>query len=232
MILVVATDINDLFNTLQLTYTNVTPVYNLRYGTAYTVTINNQEVMFLNSGITKVNLSTVLTNIINNYDITNIITYGNIACLNKCIRTGDIVIGTSALQYDVNFSYLNYEEAFIPDVNMKTFNFDNDLITKASQIVPLLNLNYYTGVIGSADIFLASNSISCELINTLKIDYVDTESGTIGELSYIYSIPSIVIKGISNYADNCAEYDYKLNKQIASSNAFNVVKNLLNSLTL
>ena len=48
-----------------------------------------------------------------------------------------------------------------------------------------------------------------ELKECFEADVLDTECGILGELSYLYYIPIVTLKGISNYGNDCAAKDYE-----------------------
>lgn len=214
MILVMSSDYEDLKNEL---LRNLCVFEEKVNGTTiYKTKINNTEVIFVDSGITKVDFTRNFVNIISKYPICKVIGIGNAASLNQCLKIGGVGICSESLQYDVDFTALGYKLAEIPEVNRSVFYSNEELVRLAKMASEQQRIMYSVGRTISADRFVANNKEAESLKKCFKTEVLDTECGILGGLSYLYCIPSVTIKGISNYGDNCAVKDYNSYRRIAN----------------
>lgn len=230
MILVMASDFDNLEDDLSgflrtgKEYANETVIY--------MTCVNNQPVIFANGGETKVNLSRSLANIKTIYPVTSVIGIGNGASLNQEKgNVGDIFLCESSLQYDVNFMPLGHAQGVVPELSKAIFNSSSELTDTAKTACNIKGLDCMCGKAISADRFVAFTIDSKQLKDEFNADFIDTESGTLGELAYICKIPFAIIKGISNFADDNAVIDYREYKNKANLNSLNVTLNVLDLLT-
>lgn len=195
--------------------------------TIYKGIIGHNRVVFVNSGITKVDFTRNFVNIISKYNICKVIGIGNAASLCECLKVGDIGICKNSLQYDVDFTSLGYKLAEIPELNKIIFNSNVQLIELAKQACEKEKLIYGIGKTISADKFVSDSEEADRLKNIFNGDILDTECGVLGELSYLYCIPAITIKGVSNYANDWAVNDYEKYRNIANQRSLKVALNML-----
>ena len=115
MILVMASDYDNLKE--ELPECVRTKEENIRGTKVYKAKINDNDILLVNSGITKVDFTRNLVNVIGKYTVTKIIGIGNAASLDNCLKIGEVGICSNSLQYDVDFTKLGYKIAEIPELN-------------------------------------------------------------------------------------------------------------------
>ena len=192
----------------------------------YKVRINDNDVLFVNSGITKVDFTRNFANVIGKYPVTKVIGIGNAASLDDCLKIGEVGICSNSLQYDVDFTKLEYEIAEIPELNKSIFYSDN-LVKIAKEASEKECIGYSIGRTISADRFVSNTREAEELKRCFEADVLDTECGILGELSYLYCIPIVTVKGISNYGNDCAAEDYERYRCIANQKSLQVALTMM-----
>lgn len=231
MILVMATDMDNLYEHLAEYFDPVNTTV-INGTTVYSVTVNNETVIFIQAGTTKVDITRNFANAFINNDITEIICTGNCAMLCSCAgEIGDIAIISKSFQYDVQFMPLGFCKAEIPCLDKSCFESDADLIRSAKDASEDSNLCYSVVCGISADRFNACSEEALRLRHCFDADALDTECGVIGEISYLYGIPSVVVKGVSNYANNDAVCQYKENRCRANVTSLSVAITMVNCMT-
>lgn len=220
MILVMASDYDNLKE--ELPECIRTKEEDIRGTKVYKTKINNCDVLFVNSGITKVDFTRNFVNVISKYSITKVIGIGNAASLNNCLRIGAVGICDNSLQYDVDFTKLGYKLAEIPELNKSIFYSDKELVNIAKEASKNECIEYAIGRTISADRFICNTGEAEKLEECFDADVLDTECGILGELSYLYCIPVVTVKGISNYGNNCATEDYRKYRCIANQKSLSV----------
>lgn len=204
---------------------------NIRGTKVYKVQIYDKDVLFVNSGITKVDFTRNFVNVIEKYPVTKVIGIGNAASLDDCLKIGEVGICSNSLQYDVDFTKLGYKIAEIPQLNKSIFYSDNELVKIAKEASEKECIEYAVGRTISADRFVSNTKETEELKDCFEANVLDTECGILGELSYLYNIPTVTVKGICNYGNNCAVEDYKKYRCMANQKALKIALTMIEMLS-
>ncbi len=213
--------------------------------TYYHGTLFNQEIVLVFSRWGKVASATTVTQLINDFDVDEIIFTGVAGSIHENLNIGDIVIGKNLFQHDMNASPLiaPYE---IPLLNKKYFetdSFKRDLLKKASQLFlsdfdvfiqknKAIKFNItspviFIGDIASGDQFISNKQQIQNIKNNLpNVVCVEMEGAAVAQVCYEYQIPFSIIRTISDKANDNSHIDFpKFAKQIASNYALGILKN-------
>jgi adenosylhomocysteine nucleosidase len=189
--------------------------------------IKSLKIIYIITGFSSTSIGFALGYTLANYHLKAIINVGTSASIDEKLKIGDIMISSQTLSYNYNYSALNCPITTTPNDNTSIFPADNELIKKTINAAKKLYLNYQVGRFGSSDIFVADCEEKEKIKNNFKIDFLDLNSSFIGSIAYKYEIPFIIIKSVSNYADNFAGEDYQNYFKIASESSNLLVYNLL-----
>ena len=77
---------------------------------------NNKDIVFVQSGIGKVNAAITATLLIEKYDIDKVIFSGVAGALDKVLKIGDIVIANDVVQHDFAVEAFGYKKGQIPQI--------------------------------------------------------------------------------------------------------------------
>ena len=213
--------------------------------TYYHGTIFNQEIVLVFSRWGKVASATTVTQLINDFDIDEIIFTGVAGSIHEKINIGDIVIGKNLFQHDMNASPLvaPYE---IPLLNKKYFETDHikrNLLKKASHSFlsdfeyfiqksqakefNIVNPTIFIEDIASGDQFISNKQQIQNISNNLpSVVCVEMEGAAVAQVCYEYHIPFSIIRTISDKANDNSHIDFpKFANQIASNYALGILKN-------
>ena len=94
---------------------------------------NNKNIVFVQSGIGKVNAAVTATLLIEKYDIDEVIFSGVAGALAKAVGIGDIVIADDVVQHDFEVEAFGYKKGQIPQMEVWSFKGDEDLIKKVKE---------------------------------------------------------------------------------------------------
>lgn len=179
-------------------------------------------------GIGKVN-SAICTQILaSEYKITKAINVGVAGGIGKDIYPGDIVVAENLVQHDMDTTAFGDKMGQIPRLDTFDFKCDEEMVAlakKACEEIP--ELNSFIGRIASGDQFIA---------NIEKIQWLDKEFGaiscemegaSIAQVCYLNSIPFVVIRSISDNANNGAHMDYQNFIPVAVKNSTRILKQML-----
>lgn len=191
-------------------------------------TLYGKDVVAVVCGIGKVNSAICTQILVSEYKIDKAINVGVAGGIGKEIYPGDIVVAENLVQHDMDTTAFGDKMGQIPRLDTFDFKCDKemvDLAKKACEEIP--ELNSFIGRIASGDQFIA---------NIEKIQWLDEEFGaiscemegaSIAQVCYLNSIPFVVIRSISDNANNGAHMDYQNFIPIAVKNSTRILKQML-----
>ncbi len=176
--------------------------------TIYTGNHANKEIVFVKSGIGKVNAAVAATILITVFKAKVIINTGIAGSLSHEASLGDIVISNDTIQYDFDVTAFGYAEGHIPRMEISTFEADQTLIDLCVLSAEEQH-TIHVGRIVSGDRFVNTESFKQHLRETFKALCVDMESAAIGHVCYLHNLPYVAIRCISDNADETSNTKYK-----------------------
>ncbi|MGN0374046.1 MAG: 5'-methylthioadenosine/adenosylhomocysteine nucleosidase [Butyrivibrio sp.] len=187
------------------------------------------ETVVVRSGIGKVNAA-VCTQILATYfHVDMVINTGVAGSLKKEINIGDIVISTDALQHDMDATGFGYEPGIIPRMKTSVFKADEALVDMAAkaceEAVP--EIGVFRGRIVSGDKFITDSGDKEKLIKQFQAFCTEMEGAAIAQTAYLNGIPFIIIRAISDKADDSATMDYGEFERKAIDNSVALLCNLI-----
>ena len=216
-------------------------------------TLANNEVVVVYSRMGKVAASSTATTLINVFGCQMILFTGVAGALNKDLNIGDIVVGSSLVQHDMDVSALpGFAKFEVPLLDKQFLSPPSWLIDKAlsasdsylQKVMPE-NIEIDTlrkfgitkpkstkGLIASGDQFIASQEVTSKLLSDLPdILCVEMEGAAVAQVAEEFGVPYIVTRTISDKADHSAHIDFPLFvKEVATNFTCGVLAELLKDL--
>ena len=199
--------------------------------TFYKGTLDNKDIIAVVCGIGKVNAAVCSQILISEFNVTSIINVGVAGGIGKDIYPGDVVVATNLVQHDMDTTVFGDPHGQIPRLDTFDFKCDETLV-KASldACEEIKKINTFSGRIISGDQFISSvekiqwfekefNAMACEM-----------EGASIAQVCYLNNIPFVVIRSISDNANNGAHMDYEKFIPIAVRNSTILLKNIIQRL--
>lgn len=194
----------------------------------YSGKLEGKDVVIVQSGIGKVNAAICAQILIDDFNVTGIINTGVAGSLRNEINIGDIVISTDAVEHDMNVMPLGYDRGIIPGMETSFFVADYDLVELTKKCCKdTVNVNVFEGRIVSGDIFVSDKNIKEKLINKFDGYCTEMEGGAIAHCACINKVPFVVIRAISDKADNSAQMDYPEFEQMAIENSVKLLVSIV-----
>ena len=144
------------------------------------------------------------------YHADAVINTGIAGSLRAEINIGDIVLSTDALQHDMEATAFGYPVGQIPRMDTLAFPADEGLIACAEECCKRVNpdISTFRGRVVSGDQFVADHEKKAWLSETFGGFCTEMEGAAVGQAAYLNGIPFLVIRAISDKADNSASMDY------------------------
>ena len=190
------------------------------------------ELVLVRSGIGKVNAGICTQILASVYGVDTVINTGIAGSLNADIDIGDIVVSTSLVQYDVDARNFGYKLGEIPRMNIVEFPADKYLIDKTQSAFDSLDLGIklYKGMVATGDKFVSEDSLKAEIISNFHAYCVEMEGAAIAQTAMLNNMACVVIRAISDKADNSANVDYRSFEAKAIENMSKISLALVDSL--
>lgn len=177
----------------------------------YKGTLNGRKAVVVRSGVCKVNAAVCVQILIDHFEVDAIINTGIAGSLDAGINIGDLVISRDTVHHDVNAAVFGYEPGQIPQMEVKTFAADQKLIAAAGEANAAVNpkIGTFIGRIASGEYFVSSCEEKQRISNTFGALCVEMEGAAIAQAAWLNEIPFVIIRAISDKADDSAKMDYE-----------------------
>ena len=188
-----------------------------------------KDVVVVKSGIGKVNAGICAQILVDKFDVDVLINTGIAGSLDAAIDIGDMVVSTDLVQHDMDASVFGDPVGQIPRMDTFAFPADSELVKKAVEANAEANpdIKTFTGRIVSGDQFVSSSQVKERLVNTFQAKCTEMEGAAIAHAAYLNKVSCVIIRAISDKADNSATMDYPTFEKKAIEHSVRLVQNLL-----
>lgn len=195
----------------------------------YRGTLNGKDVVVVRSGIGKVNAGICTQILADVFQVDAIINTGIAGSLKAEINIGDLVISSDALQHDMDAREFGYARGQIPRMNTLSFPADEKLIKAAEASCRKVNpeISTFVGRVVTGDQFIASRAVKDEIKSWSEGLCTEMEGAAIAQVAYLNEIPFVILRAISDKADDSATMDYPTFERQAIANSVRLVLDLM-----
>lgn len=181
----------------------------------YTGQLYGHNVILSQSGVGKVNAAINTQYIIDKYEPDLIINTGIAGGLDSSLEVRDIVIGTELVQHDFDVTAIGYARGYMCtgiNPNKPTiFYSDKELVEKYEYAVKACvpQIKVHRGIIASGDVFVSDNERKKTIKKIFNAAAVEMEGAAIAQTAAKNDIPFIIVRAISDLADDNAAKDHE-----------------------
>ncbi|MBQ9630508.1 MAG: 5'-methylthioadenosine/adenosylhomocysteine nucleosidase [Treponema sp.] len=176
--------------------------------------------VIVRSGIGKVNAALCAQCLINEFGVTHIINTGIAGSMATGLAVFDIVLSSDAVYHDVDVTAFGYKVGVIPQMDASVFLADKMLIELAQKAFTKTNLSnehkILVGRIASGDQFISNGVQKKRIAELFNPACVEMEGAAIAHACYLSDIPFVIIRTMSDMADDGEESAYKFNDKDAA----------------
>lgn len=199
--------------------------------TAYVGTLNDQNIVLVQSGIGKVNASIITALVLERFDIDYIINTGVAGAMDENLKVTDMVVSTEVAHHDVDATNFGYNFGQVPGMP-SVYTSDGWLV---KQTLAALSLNdeisSISGLVVSGDSFIDSDDEKEHIFkNFPDAMCVDMESSSIAQTCWQFKTPFVIIRSMSDSANDEADLNYEEFLGKACVHSSEVVKSVLREL--
>lgn len=188
-----------------------------------------KDVVVVRSGIGKVNAGICAQILADRFEADVLINTGIAGSLNAAIDIGDMVISTDAVHHDMDATIFGDKIGQVPRMDVRFFPADMELVAKAKAANEKANpdIKTFTGRVATGDQFVASKEVKGRIVSNFGAYCTEMEGVGIAHAAYLNNISYVIIRAISDKADNSATMDYPEFEKQAIVHSVRLVKELL-----
>ncbi|MDC9593317.1 5'-methylthioadenosine/S-adenosylhomocysteine nucleosidase [Xenorhabdus sp. IM139775] len=197
----------------------------------YTGKLNGIDIALLKSGIGKVAAALGTTLLIEHCQPDIVINTGSAGGLDPKLKVGDIVVSEEVRYHDADLTAFGYEPGQMAQCPA-AFVADDKLIALAEKCIQSLNLNAVRGLICSGDAFINGAEPLARIRATFpNVTAVEMEAAAIGHVCHQYHLPFVVVRAISDVADQESHLSFDEFLVVAARESTRMVNAMLTELS-
>ena len=191
--------------------------------------LNGKDVVVVRSGIGKVNAAVCTQILVDDFNADYVINTGIAGSLKAEINIGDIVLSTDVLHHDMDATGFGYPKGQIPQMKEFSFQADECLRKIAHDVCEEVNpeIRVFEGRIASGDQFVCDQGVKDNIVKEFSAYAVEMEGAAIGQAAALNGIPFLIIRAISDKADNSANMDYPAFEKLAIEHSVRLTQGML-----
>ena len=172
--------------------------------------LEDLDVVVVQCGVGKVNAAMCAQILVDDFEVDAIVNTGIAGSLKAEINIGDIVICSDTLQHDMDATGFGYPVGVIPQMECSTFVADETLQKLAQECCAVVNpeISTFVGRVVSGDQFISDKGKKQWLTETFAGYCTEMEGAAIAQAAYRNQVPFLIIRAISDKADDSATMDY------------------------
>lgn len=182
--------------------------------------IHGKDVVLVRSGIGKVNAALCAQRLILQFGCTNVINTGIAGAMAKGLGVMDFVVSTDCVYHDMDATGFGYKIGQIPQMDVYAFPADKKMIEACKQAFSeseeAKGHKMIEGRIASGDQFISEKSVKEKIAANVNPACVEMEGAAIAHACYLNKTPFVILRCMSDMADDLSSNGYEFNESIAA----------------
>ena len=189
------------------------------------------DAVVVQCGVGKVNAAMCAQILCSVFGVTHLVNTGIAGSLNADLDIGDLVVSRDAMYHDFDCVHFGYEMGKVPGMDVVAFPADAAMMDLAFAAAEAVNPGHTkVGRVASGDLFVAQKAVKNAIIEKTGAFCTEMEGAAIAQTAYRNQVPFVILRAISDKADDSAEMDYPTFEAIAAKRCANVAMNLAKKL--
>lgn len=218
-------EVNHLKETMKITKTTVVAGQEYCEGT-----IGDTEVVVVKCGVGKVRAGMSVQVLNDLFHVTHIINTGVAGSLNNDLNIGDVLVSKDAVYHDVDATNFGYALGEVPSSGCLYYVADEKLRKAAVEAVKNAapEISVLEGRVASGDSFIRTKEKKDWIKKNFDADCCEMEGCAIAQASYLNSLPFVILRAISDKADESVQESYDVFEGKAAEHCAKIVSYMLN----
>lgn len=191
------------------------------------------DVVVVVCGVGKVNAALCVQILCDLFGVTHLVNTGVAGSLCAELDIGDFVIGKEAIYHDFDCHEINpaYIVGQVPGLSVRAFPADEALVAAAWSAAEKTYAGHSrVGTVASGDQFISNKAVKETIIQNTGALCTEMEGAAIAHAAWRNNIPFVVIRAISDKADDSAQMDYPTFEAAAARRCAAVTRELARQL--
>ena len=201
------------------------------WSTYYEGKLEGLDVVVVQCGVGKVNAAMCAQILCSCYGVTHIVNTGIAGSLCAELDIGDFVVSQDAMYHDFDCVHFGYPVGKVPGMDVIAFPADEMLIRYAREAAESVHPGHSRmGRVASGDLFVAEKTAKERIIERTQALCTEMEGAAIAQTAYRNGTPFVILRAISDKADDSAEMDYPTFEKIAAHRCAEITRALAKKL--
>ena len=188
-------------------------------------TLEGLPAVVVQCGVGKVNAALCVQILCDCYGVTHLVNTGIAGSLSNELDIGDLVVSQDAMYHDFDCGGFGYPHGKVPGMDVTAFPADETMIGYAVSAAETVNPGHVkVGRVATGDQFICNKEQKNTIIENTQALCTEMEGGAIAQAAYRNSVPFVIIRAISDKADDSADMDYPTFEAIAAQRCAAVVQ--------
>ena len=175
------------------------------------------DVVVVQCGVGKVNAAMCTQSLCDCFGVTHLVNTGIAGSLCADLDIANLVVSEDAMYHDFDCVHFGYEMGRVPGMDVTAFPADEKMAALAFAAAEKVNPGHTkVGRVASGDLFVAERKAKERIIQRTGALCTEMEGAAIAHTAYRNGVPFVVIRAISDKADDSAEMDYPTFEKIAA----------------
>ena len=180
-------------------------------------TLEGLPAVVVQCGVGKVNAALCAQILCDCYGVTAIVNTGIAGSLCAELDIADLVISRDAIHHDFDLRFWGRPVGQVPGFDVTAFPADEKLIDFAFAAAEAVNPGHNRiGRVASGDQFICDKAQKDHIIAVTEAQCTEMEGAGIAQTAFRNQIPFVILRAISDKADDSAEMDYPTFERIAA----------------
>ncbi len=160
-------------------------------------------------GVGKVNAAMCVQVLCDCFGVTHVVNTGVAGSLCADLDIGDLVVSKDAMYHDFDCVNFGYPMGKVPGMDVVAYPADAGMLAHAFAAAEQVNPGHTkVGRVASGDIFVAEKAVKERIISITQALCTEMEGAAIAHAAYRNGIPFVILRAISDKADDSADMDY------------------------
>ena len=200
--------------------------------TFYDGILEGLPAVIVQCGVGKVNAAMCTQVLCDLFEVTHIVNTGIAGSLCADLDIGDLVVSRDAMYHDVDAVHFGYPFGKVPGMDVVAFPADDRMVNYAYDAAEAVNPGHTKiGRVATGDQFVAVKELKERIIANTNGLCTEMEGAAIAQTAYRNGVPFVILRAISDKADDSAQMDYPTFERIAAHRCAEVTCKLARQLT-
>lgn len=182
--------------------------------------IHGVDVVLVRSGVGKVNAALCAQRLCIQFGCTNVINTGIAGAMAHGLGVMDFVVSTDAVYHDMDATGFGYKVGQVPQMDVYSFEADKKMIQAVkegfAESEQSKGHKLVEGRIATGDQFISEKDLKEKIKTNVDPSCVEMEGCAIAHACYLNNVPFVIIRCMSDMADDLSSNGYDFNEGIAA----------------